>query len=94
MQLSDLRIGRRGKHHKLITGILDHLEALPEGSALIIPREGIGEMSVTGLRSAVTRATTARQIPVATHSDDKSFYIWKKSPIETPRAGQQPKKKR
>src|SRR5262245_57989126 len=78
MQVADLRIGRRGKHYTLVSGILQQLENLAHGSALIIPLDSIGEMSVADLRSAVTRATRARQISIKTYSDEKNFFIWKK----------------
>jgi len=78
MQVADLRMSRRGKHHTLISRILDQLASLAESSALIIPLESIGELSVAGLRSAVTRAAPARNFAIKTHSDEKNFYVWKK----------------
>ena len=77
MLVSDLRIGRRGKHHDLVNGIVEELEGLAEGSAMIIPLDAIGGVSLANLRSAVSRATNSRGIACETYSDDKSFYIWK-----------------
>jgi hypothetical protein len=77
MLVSDLRMGRRGKHHDLVNGILEELDNLAEGSAMIIPLDDIGGVSLANLRSAVSRATKSRGIACETYSDDKSFYIWK-----------------
>ena len=87
MQIADLRISRRGKHHHLVSGILKQLNGLANGCALIVPLDSIGEMSLPGLRSAVTRITRAHRMAIKTYSDEKSFYIWKKS------AGDSKKKK-
>src|SRR5580765_5890642 len=46
VRVSDLRVGRRGKHHELLTGILKNLEDLPAGSALVVPLESIGKVSL------------------------------------------------
>jgi hypothetical protein len=78
MQIADLRISRRGKHHQLVSGILQQLENLANGSALIVPLDSVGEMSLPGLRSAVTRITRAHRMPIKTNSDQKNFYIWRK----------------
>lgn len=80
MLVSDLRIGRRGKHHDLVNGILAELEGLAEGSAMVIPLDDIGGVSLANLRSAVSRATKSRGVACETYSDDKSFYIWKQKP--------------
>lgn len=80
VSISDLRVGRRGKHHDLLAGILKNLESLPAGSALVIPLDSVGKVSLTNLRSAVSRAGKARELSLVTYSDEKNFYIWKKGP--------------
>lgn len=70
---------RSGKHHQLITGILEELETLPAGSAIKIPLAGTAGVTLTELRSAVHRATAASRLAVETSSDAENFYIWKKS---------------
>jgi hypothetical protein len=77
MPISELHISRRGKHHKLISGILQQLEDLSSGSALIIPLDTT-EAPLPALRSAITRATAARGIAISTYSDEKNLYVWKK----------------
>jgi hypothetical protein len=54
-----LRRGRRGKYHELVSGILLGVESLADDSALIVPLDGAGAMSIANLRSAVNRATKA-----------------------------------
>jgi hypothetical protein len=73
----DLKSSRKGRHHELILGILNDLATLPGGSALQIPLDSVAELSVAGLRSAVTRATAKRKIRIETSSDEENFYIWK-----------------
>jgi|SRR5215470_13012227 len=80
IRISDLRVGRRGKHHDLLAGILKNLESLPAGSALVIPLDSVGKVSLTNLRSAVSRAGKAHKLSLVTYSDEKNFYIWKKGP--------------
>jgi hypothetical protein len=79
IKVADLRMHRCGKHHTLVSGIVRQLENLPDGSALIIPLDSIGDLPVPGLRSAVTRAIRPYSIAIKTHSDEKNFYIWKRS---------------
>jgi hypothetical protein len=79
VRLSDLRVGRRGKHHELLTGILKNLESLPISSALVVPLHDIGKVSLANLRSAVARAGKAHGLSLVTYSDEKNFYIWKRS---------------
>jgi hypothetical protein len=78
VRISDLRLGRRGKHHDLLTGILKNLESLPAGSALVIPLHSVGSVSLANLRSAVSRAGKANDLSLVTYSDEKNFYIWRK----------------
>jgi hypothetical protein len=75
VSLSDLRQGRSGKHHKLIENILTELEILPEGHAIKIPLNSV-KLTKANLRAAIVRAANSRGIPVATYSDDNTFYLW------------------
>ena len=68
---------RRGKHHDLIRGILEELQALPEGSALKIPLADVDGLTLANLRSAVHRAVNSRDMKVETASDGENFYVWK-----------------
>jgi hypothetical protein len=73
--LSSLLRSRRGKHFDLMQEVLKGLAALPEESALKVP---LGTKSAKDLRSAVVRAAASKHIEIASRSDDKNLYIWKK----------------
>ena len=78
VRVDDLNKGRRGKHHDIVVGILQDLEALSAGSAMEIPLADVG-IGVANLRSAVHRATISQGLVIGTLADDKNFYVWKKS---------------
>ena len=80
--IADIRKGRRGKHHDLLSRVLRDLESLPAGAAIKIPLDGIDGVSLANLRSAVHRGTSTRGISIETLSDDASFYVWKTSSNE------------
>jgi hypothetical protein len=77
VQLSSLRKGRRGKHHDLVEGILQELDATPVGSALEIPLEGV-DIGLANVRSAVHRGAAARGLEIETLADQKNFYVFKR----------------
>ncbi len=77
--IADLTKRRRGKHHDLLGGILQELEILPAATAIQVPIEEVGGVSVVNLRSAVHRATSSRGVQVETASDKDNLYIWKPS---------------
>ena len=72
---------RRGKHHDLVQGILQELEALPPGSAMQIPLADVG-IGLANLRSAVHRASTTHGLAIETLADEKNFYVWRKKKEE------------
>ena len=78
VEVSELNRGRRGKHHDLVTGIVDELQTAPLGAALEVPLSGVGGIGLANLRSAVHRASTAAGITIETLADEKNFYVWKK----------------
>jgi hypothetical protein len=83
--VSDLRRGRRGKHHELVEGIFQDLESLPEGSAIKIPMDQFDGITLANLRSAVHRASLSRGLGTETLSDENSFYIWKAPSWKSPK---------
>ena len=76
---SGLKGSRKGRHHELIADILNDLATLPNGSAIQIPLNSVGGLSVASLRSAVVRGTSKQGIRIETSSDEKNFYIWKQA---------------
>jgi len=67
---------RNGKHHGMIGTILDDLESLKPGMAMKIPLKEL-KASKERIRSALNRATTKKNLSVATASDAAFLYIWK-----------------
>jgi hypothetical protein len=78
VRVDALSKGRRGKHHDLVVGIFQELEALSPGSAMEIPLADVGGIRLTNLRSAVHRAATSRGLEIETLADEKNFYVWNK----------------
>lgn len=76
--LSSLRKGRRGKHHGLVTGILEELQGVPVGSALEIPLDDVS-IGLANVRSAVHRGAAAKGIEIETLADEKNFYVFKRA---------------
>lgn len=76
--LSSLRKGRRGKHHDLVEGILEELDAVPEGSALEIPLDRVS-IGLANVRSAVHRGAAAKGLEIETLADQNKFYVFKKA---------------
>ena len=78
VKVTGLNRGRRGKHHKLVVGIIDELRAAPLDAALEIPLGQVGGIGLANLRSAVHRASSSAGIAIATLADKDKFYVWKK----------------
>jgi hypothetical protein len=74
--------GKRGKHNDLVLDVLRDLSALPKDEAIRIPLKKVGRVSLTNLRSAISRAAKSRKIKIQTSSDSDYLYSWK---IEGPR---------
>jgi hypothetical protein len=77
--LDDLRQGRRGKHHELITDVLADLRSLASGEAIKIPLAKLKGVSVANLRAAVSRAAGSHGLKIATYSDAENFYVWNRT---------------
>jgi hypothetical protein len=88
--ISGLIKGRRGKHNDLVLGVLHDLSTLPMDEAVRIPLKKVGGVSLTNLRSAISRAARTRKIKIRTFSDSDYLYLWK---IEGPRRIRGSKKK-
>ena len=75
--ISELFKGRRGKHNDLILGVLHDLRSLTKDEAIRIPLKKVGKVSLTNLRSAISRAARSRKIKIRTSSDSDYLYVWK-----------------
>ncbi len=76
VDVSSLKIGRHGKHHDLVKGIVDELKTLKPGSALEIPLADVGGIGLANLRSAVHRAAASNNLNIETVADNEKFYVW------------------
>jgi hypothetical protein len=77
VNVADLKIGRHGKHHSLVQGIVQELATLKPGSALEIPLSEVGGVGLANLRSAVHRAATSHDLNIETVADEGKLYVWK-----------------
>lgn len=76
VDIAGLKTGRHGKHHDLVTGIVDELMMLKPGSALEIPLADVGGIGLANLRSAVHRAAASNNLNIETVADNEKFYVW------------------
>jgi hypothetical protein len=77
VEVSDIKKGRRGKHHDLVHGILQELRTLSTGAAMEIPLDDVGGIGLANLRSAVHRAAAADGLSIETVADEKNLYVWR-----------------
>lgn len=75
--LAKLRGGRIGKHSKIVSDILSDLEKLDESSALKIDLSEAG-CKKADLRSALHRAAKKNKLGLATASDEKHLYVFRR----------------
>jgi hypothetical protein len=75
----DVPKGRDGKHKLIVTRLLNDIAKLAAGSALKVPLSALPDTK-ENIRSALNRATRARNIEVATSSDADFLYVWKVEP--------------
>ena len=71
----DVPQGRRGKHNKIVSAILNELDQLKDGAALKVPLSEL-EDTMENVRSALNRATRKQKREVATATDENFLYVW------------------
>jgi len=71
----DVPKGRDGKHKHIVLELLESLANLKDGAALKIDLNLLPD-SKENVRAALSRATKARNMNVATSSDEKYLYVW------------------
>lgn len=76
MLQSDVPTGRNSKHKDIVAQLLSDLSQLEPGRALRIPLTELPDTK-ENIRSALNRATRAKEMEVATSSDDQYLYIWR-----------------
>lgn len=74
---SEVPHSRSGKHHDIVARILVDVQRLTNGNALRIPLTEIGDTKEK-VRSALNRASRKRQMVLATATDERFLYVWRK----------------
>jgi hypothetical protein len=75
--IEGLKKSRKGKHHALMTKIMEDLRESTPGFAVRIPLSRTDQVPILNLRSAIVRIAAKEGIAVSTSSDDENFYVWK-----------------
>jgi hypothetical protein len=75
--VAGLKKSRKGKHHDLLSKIMEDLRESAPGFAVRIPLSSADQTPVVNLRSAIVRTAAKEGISVSTSSDDDNFYVWK-----------------
>ena len=70
---------RTSRHAKIVSEILSDLEKLDQYSAIKVNLTDSGEKKAD-LRSAIHRAAKKNNTPLATTSDDKHLFVFRKLP--------------
>jgi len=81
--ISTIPHGRKGKHNLIVSMILDDLDKLDLEKAVVVPLESLDGEKMENVRSALNRARRQRNMPVATATDEKYFYVWRAEPEKT-----------
>jgi hypothetical protein len=68
--------GRKGKHRRTVSDILNDLEKLKPKQAIKVPLSSLNGEKMQNLRSALNRVTREKNIPVVTSSDENYLYVW------------------
>lgn len=77
VEINKIKKVRRGKHHKLVQGILREMKLLSGEAALEIPLAEVGGVGLANLRSAVHRVCVAEGWTIQTLADEMNLYVWK-----------------
>ena len=85
--ISELLQGRRGKHNELVMGVLRDLSTLPSDQAMRIRLKKVRGVSLSNLRSAISRAAKIHKVKIQTYSDSDYFYLWKTEGVTKTRRG-------
>jgi hypothetical protein len=75
MAQADVPQGRKGKHNKIVSAILNELDQLKDGAALKVPLLELDD-TMENVRSALNRATRKQKREVATATDENFLYVW------------------
>lgn len=76
MHQADVPQSRNGKHRKIVTAILEDVEALAAGEAAKVPFEALHDTK-ENVRAALSRESKKRNLPIATAADAEFLYVWR-----------------
>jgi len=75
--IAGINRSRKGKHHDLMSRIIEDLRKSRPGLAVKIPLSSAEGVPVLNLRSVIVRTAAKEKIRVATSCDDEYFYVWR-----------------
>jgi hypothetical protein len=76
MHQVDVPQSRNGKHRKIVTAILEDVEALAVGEAAKIPFKVLNDTK-ENVRAALSRESKKRDLPISTAADAEFLYVWR-----------------
>lgn len=74
----DVPRSRNGKHRRIVSAILADVEALNPGAALKVPMAALNDTR-ENVRSALSRESKKRRMPIATAADAEFLYVWRQT---------------
>jgi hypothetical protein len=76
MHQIDVPQSRNGKHRRIVTAILEDVEALEAGEAAKVPLTALDDTK-ENVRAALSRESKKRRLPIATAADAEFLYVWR-----------------
>ena len=76
MHQIDVPQSRNGKHRRIVTAILEDVEALEAGEAAKVPITALDDTK-ENVRAALSRESKKRRLPIATAADAEFLYVWR-----------------
>jgi galactose mutarotase-like enzyme len=72
----DVPQSRNGKHRKIVTAILEDVEALAPGEAAKVPFKALNDTK-ENVRAALSRESKKRKLTISTAADAEFLYVWR-----------------
>jgi len=78
MRQLDVPQSRNGKHRTIVAAILEDVKVLSPGQAAKVPFKALGDTK-ENVRSALSRESKKRKMPIATAADSEFLYVWRQA---------------